>query len=485
MTLFSFSFLLYFLPVVMLVYYALGRSLRAQNIWLLLASLFFLGWVDYTSVFLLLLLIAADYELAYQAHQAKARGQTGRWALRCTALVNVGVLFLCLYLSPLVESIRSMTGWTYYLPHLAVPLGISFIALRGISYVLDIYRGKAPLEESFVNCALYMCYFPFLFAGPIVRYQDIADQLRARRVTFAGFSSGVCRFIIGLAKNVLLAQPLAVLVDNIHTLSTSSGMLTITPAMTALLGLLGFALQLYYRLSGISDMVIGLGGMCGFTIAENFNYPLAATSVADFWARSYSSLPLWFSEYVRDPLNARKHNIDKLVGNSLIMWVLIGLWTGPSLSSVIFGVWSFVLILIEELMDFDTRSIRKPIRRVYVLLTMLLGLAALRSQGIYPFSLFITNLFGANKNGFINEMTFMFLREYWVFFAAGIVLMFPIAPWLRRKIAGAGILVKGVSGLVYAAGIIALLALVIMAITRTSFSPSLWTEFNLWSMLYV
>lgn len=485
MTLFSFSFLLYFLPIVMIVYHLLRRSLRAQNIWLLIASLFFFGWVDLLSLFLLVLMIAANYELAFQARKAKEKGKTGKWALWCTVAVNIGVLFLSRYLSPMMSSIESLIGQPINIGQMISVMGISFIALRGISYVLDIYRGKAEPEKSFVNCALYICYFPFLFAGPIVRYQDIAGQLRERKTTLEGFSRGLCRLVIGLAKNVLLAQPLAALVNNIFTLSSSSGILTITPAMTALLGLLGFALQIYYQLSGISDMVIGLGGMCGFTIAENFDYPIMSSSVADFWSRSYSSLPQWFGEYVREPLNARKNNIDRLVRNSLVMWLLIGLWTGPSLSSIIFGVWSFLLILIEEMMDFETRKIGKPIRRIYVLLTMLLGLSALRSEGIYAFSLFISNLFGANKNGFSNEMTFMFLREYWVFFVVGIVFLFPIAPWLRGKIAGAGGFIKGISSIVYIVGIVALLALSIIAITRTSNSLTLWTEFNLWSMLYV
>lgn len=484
MTLFSFSFLLYFLPIVMIVYHLLHRSLRAQNIWLLVASLFFFGWADLSSLFLLLLIIATNYELAFQAHQAKAEGKTGKWALVCTVAVNIGVLFLYRYLSPMIGSIENIIGVPLNIAQLAVPLGISFIALRGISYVLDIYRGKASPEQSFVNCALYICFFPFLFSGPIVLYQDIAGQLRHRRTTYEGFSQGVCRLIIGLAKNMLLAQPLAALVDKVFTMSTASGMLTVTPAMTALLGLLGFALQIYYQLSGISDMVIGLGSMCGFTIAENFNYPILSTSVADFWTRSYSTLPQWFGEYVRDPLNTRKLNIDRLVRNSLIMWILLGLWTGPSLSSIIFGAWSFLLIMIEEMLDFETSRVRKPIRHIYVFLTMVLGLSALRSQGIYPFSLFITNLFGINKNGFVNEMTFMFLREYWMFFAVGAVFLFPIAPWLRGKIAGAGSFIKAVSGALYIVGIVALLAMVIVAMTRTSYSPTLWIDFKLWSMLY-
>ena len=481
----SLLFLLYFLPIAIVVYHALRFSIAAQNAWLLLASLCFYAWGNPVYALLLVLVTVLDYALALLADSVRTRGNKAAATLLfiATALVNVGPLLGFKYLPALAASLESATGWALTLNFPAAPLGLSFIALKGISYVADIWRQKAAVERNPVNCALYIAFFPTMFAGPIVRYAEVSVQIRERRSGWAGISAGVCRLIVGLAKVVLIAGQLSSLVDAVFYISNNSGTFTAVPVATAAIGLLAFVLYLYYCLSGLSDMVIGLGGIFGFTFGENFDYPLLATSVTDFWKRCYRSLTAWFEEYVGQSLSSKKPGRDHHVLSTFIMWLLLGFWIGPGISKLIFGIWSFVFIFFEQIIEIENSRISKGARHVYTAAAMVLGAGAIKTDSIYEFALFIANLFGANNNGFANAFSLVLLREFWLPLVLGLVFLFPVAPWLGRAFAKKKIS-QAMGAVLYTVGMLALAAVVLVVLVRIGHGADLDGEFLFWSKYY-
>ena len=485
MALSSFAFLLYFLPVVLAVYFLLGFSRQLKNLWLLISSIFFFAWDDPIYLSLLFFLLLANYVLGFQADKARHEGGASRWVFVLTCIVNLGPLIIYKYFGPWVSSIQGMTNWSIItVGSIAVPLGIGIMALQGISYVADTYHGKAPLEKNFVNCALYLCFFPTLAGGPLIRYHDVAGQIRQRQVSWNGFSQGFCRFVVGLAKSVLVAQPLSVVANLVFDSSSRSGMFTTVPALMALTGMIAFVLQMYYQFSGFTDMALGLGRMFGFDYPENFQYPVMALSVTEFWQRCYRSLTVWFSEYVREPFVYGQVNRDRLVRALFIMWMLIGLWMGPGIPTLIFGFWNFILILVEDIAELNENQQKKGLRHLYVIVTMSLGIICLRTPSIYEFALFISNLVGMNNNGLWDGLTLVLLREYWLVLAVGVLFLFPIAPWIRNRVAAANGFLRSVAAVIHPCMMAVLVLFVLIFLIRAGYTGDLQVEYNLWSSFY-
>lgn len=466
----TFSFLLYFLPAMMLGYYALFFSRKAQNLWLVLCSVAFFLINNYLSLLVLLLFLTlANYLLGYAIEKGREREKSVRGFVALACIANLLPLLLLKYLEPAVSGIAGLFGLAVPAFPLA-PLGVSFLALQGISYVVDISRGNARWDGNMLNSALYFSFFPPLAAGPILRYRSIAGQIRQREMHFGNVVQGLCRFLVGLAKVVLLARPVMSITTIVFGQSSLSGVYTVVPVSMALLGLLTCMLGIYYYYSGYSDLVIGLGRMLGFTYPENFNHPHLASSVSDFWKRCYASLLEWFDEYVYQPLGRNRSNNDKMVLHTFFLWLLVGLWIGAGLPKIILALWSALFIIVERIIDINEKK-RSPWRQLSVLIYMVFAAIAFQADSMYQFTLFIANLFGMRGNGFASEYALLLVRENWPVLALGVLCSFPIGAGLSRYSRRHTNALSAIISLAYPLAMILLVALVLLSISGTSYDP--------------
>lgn len=339
----SLLFLFLFLPVVLLLYYL--SPWRVKNLLLFLASLVFYAWGEPIYIVLMLFSTATDYVFGLMLDK-HGRSERGRKAvLVSSVIVNLGVLGFFKYADFLIDNVNALLGTSIPPTDLPLPIGISFYTFQSLSYIIDIYRRQASAQRNWIDFAMFVSLFPQLVAGPIVQYNTVAKQLRERRVDSAMFAEGIRRFTIGLAKKVLLANNIGLLWNDV----SSSGGFEGLPMLTAWLGIIAFAFQIYFDFSGYSDMAIGLGLMFGFRFNENFNKPYTATSMTDFWRRWHISLGSWFREYVYIPLGGNRLGLAKQLRNILIVWLLTGIWHGANWNFLLWGLYFGIILIAEKL----------------------------------------------------------------------------------------------------------------------------------------
>ena len=335
-------FLFLFLPVVLLVYYLpLRRWRQGQNVFLLLASLGFYAWGEPWFVLVMLGSILANYGFGLWVDACKRAGRTCLPPLVAALAVNLGILFVFKYLT-FTLGILNRLGAAFVIPGIELPIGISFFTFQALSYVLDVHRDRGEVQRSPLKVGLYISFFPQLIAGPIVKYETVAQQIDHRKEIWADFSAGCSRFIVGLGKKVLLSNQLAVVAD--RAFGQGDGL----SASFAWLGALCYTLQIYYDFSGYSDMAIGLGKMFGFHFLENFNYPYISRSITEFWRRWHISLSTWFREYLYIPLGGNRCSKGRWVLNLFLVWAATGIWHGASWNFVLWGLYFWVLLLVEK-----------------------------------------------------------------------------------------------------------------------------------------
>lgn len=370
----SLTFLFFFLPIALLLYYGVGRlekpnSVLLKNLILFLISLVFYAWGEPYYVLLLLLSTGIDYFCGYFAdhYRGQSRAKLFLWL---SVVANLSLLVFFKYSTLLVQTINGVFHTQFYLGSIALPIGISFYTFQTMSYTIDVYRGHAPVQKNFIALGAYVSMFPQLIAGPIVRYEQIAPQLVHRRFCFAQFSQGVQRFIVGLAKKVLLANNIGLLWTWVSTASLSE-----LSALSAVLGILSFGFQIYFDFSGYSDMAIGLGKMFGFEFSENFDHPYVSRSITEFWRRWHITLSSWFRDYVYIPLGGNRRGTFRTVMNLLIVWFLTGLWHGASYNFILWGLYYGLLLILEKL--FLTRWLERChhsfLPRLYTLVAVFIG----------------------------------------------------------------------------------------------------------------
>jgi len=470
----SLIFILYFFPITVGVYYLLRFSQRLQNVWLLVASLFFYAWGRPIHAIFLLASIAVNYGMGVAIERRQKKEASAKSVLAIACALNLIPLFIYNYLSTLAKGAGSLFNLdTTAFSSILAPLGIVLITLHSISYLVDIYRQDVEMDKDPVNFALYITFFPLLIGGPILQYADVAHQIAQRKATWEDFSQGVCRFVTGLGKKVLIADAMALIADHVFSLSAMSGGLTRVPASLAWVGLIAFSLQIYHGLSGYSDMALGLGRIFGFHYRENFDYPYTALSVTDFWSRWYTSLLSWFNNYVLDPLTVRNSSHDRLVRNTFIMWLLIGLLFGCDWTFLIWGIWNGLFLTFERVIEFENMSISRMRRHIYVVAFILMGWTFFRVGDLYQLSVFVGNLLGRNGNGFLSDMALMFIREYWIVFLAGIVFSVPAAPKLETLLMGKQSALAKACAAFYPLLLAAMLLLVIIFLNRSGYDPFL------------
>lgn len=420
----SIVFLFYFFPAVLVLYYALSFSRSLQNILLLVASLVFYAWGEPVNVLLMLFSIVFNSLMGYLVQRCHGRAKKGLLVL--TVACNLGILFVYKYLGFLLDTL-GITRGTLGSFRPALPIGISFFTFQALSYVVDVYRGQVKAENPFY-VGLYISFFPQLIAGPIIQYNSVAQQIRARRTSFDMLAMGLCRFTVGLGKKVLLSNCFAAMADNIFGWSAIGVERYPVPVTLAWLGSLAYSLQIYYDFSAYSDMAIGLGLCFGFRFGENFNYPYSACCISDFWRRWHISLTSWFREYVYIPLGGnRVVNQDTMVRNLFIVWLLTGIWHGANWTFLFWGLYHFVLQLAERFFQLPKHAPGKPLCHLYTLLAVNAGWVIFRADNLYQAGRFFLNMLGLNRNGFCSDVAWMLLRENWVFLLLGLVFSMPLA----------------------------------------------------------
>ena len=325
----SVPFLFHFLPAALLIYFAAPRQLK--NAVLLLASLFFYAWGEPKYMLLMLVSIVQGYGFGLLIE--KHRGQkASKVFLTLSILVSLGLLGYFKYADFFLSSVNAVTGLSLPLLKLSLPIGISFYTFQVLSYVIDVYRGETAAQRNFIDLATYVSLFPQLIAGPIVRYSDVAAELKSRTHSVSAAAEGVRRFTVGFAKKILLANQFGALASAYKSTQDAS-------VLFVWLYALAFLLQVYFDFSGYSDMAIGLGRMLGFQFPENFNYPYISASITEFWRRWHMSLGSWFRDYLYIPLGGSRKGKARQLLNILIVWLATGLWHGAAWTFVLWGLW--------------------------------------------------------------------------------------------------------------------------------------------------
>lgn len=391
----SLLFLFRFLPLVLLVYFAAPR--RWRNLVLFLVSLIFYAWGEPRYIVLMLISTVVDYTVGRTIGAAREKGDARRAkrALICSVVVNLSLLGVFKYLDFMIGIVNAVTPLDLELLELALPIGISFYTFQTMSYSIDVYRGEAKVQRNFISFGAYVSSFPQLIAGPVVRYQTVAEEIDSRRETPDEFAEGVRRFVLGLAKKVLIANQVGAIWSEIAAMSADH-----LSTLTAWVGILAFALQIYFDFSGYSDMAIGMGRMFGFHFLENFDHPYESRSITEFWRRWHISMGTWFREYVYIPLGGNRGSLLFQVRNILIVWFLTGLWHGASWNFVLWGLYYGVILLFEKLVFRKVlQKLPAALGHLYTLLLVLFGWAIFSYADMADGTGYIASLFGAAGNG--------------------------------------------------------------------------------------
>ncbi|MFQ9310997.1 MAG: MBOAT family O-acyltransferase [Paraclostridium sordellii] len=423
----SLVFLFVFLPGIIFLYYISKDNYK--NYLILAASLFFYAWGEPIYIVIMLISIVVNFIFGTKVCKDNDKNNRNIW-LFMSIMFNISMLGIFKYTGFFIENINRMFGNNITNPGIALPLGISFFTFQAMSYVIDVYRDDAKVQKNLLHLALYISLFPQLVAGPIVRYQTVADQIENRKHTVQKFENGVSRFIIGLSKKVLLSNSLGMLADSVF--NTQIYELTV---LSAWLGIIAYSLQIFFDFSGYSDMAIGLGNMFGFEFLENFNYPYISKSASEFWRRWHISLGSWFKDYIYIPLGGSKKGKLRNYINLFIVWFLTGFWHGASWTFIAWGLYFGILIAIEKaFLGKILDKIYPPISHLYLVLVVMIGWIFFRSNSFtYAFN-YIKLLFGLDNNLLYNNLTIMYLNDYGYILILSVIFSIPIIPILKNKL---------------------------------------------------
>jgi len=419
-------FIFLFLPAVLILYYnPLFKGRTFRNVILLLSSLGFYAWGEPVFVFLMVVSIIITWALGISIQKA----DRAKAVLVVGTVYHITVLFVFKYLTFFANQIGLLLNKDTSSIDIALPIGISFFTFQLMSYLFDVYYKKAEAQTNPLYVGLYVSLFPQLIAGPIVRYETIAEEIQNRKETVDEFVAGMKRFIYGLAKKVLIANYVAQIADN--TFDYLAGNTTVAMVW---LGAICYTLQIYFDFSGYSDMAIGLGRMFGFHFDENFNYPYISGSVTEFWRRWHISLSTWFRDYVYIPLGGNRVSKPKWIRNLFIVWALTGIWHGANWTFLIWGLLYFVILLIEKTADISDRN--NVLSHIYTMFVVVLAWVIFRATSLDNAITYIRNMFGIGATGLIDAAFYDYLKSASVILIAGIVGTMPIIKNMFVKLNG-------------------------------------------------
>ena len=447
-------FLFLFLPLVIMIYYnPFVKGRKFKNLFLLLASLFFYAWGEPVYVFLMLISILVTWILAFFL-----RGRYKKVVLTVGIVYHVGVLFIFKYLTFLTSQLGLILNQDFSYIKIALPIGISFFTFQLMSYFLDVYKGEAKPQKNIFNLGLYVSLFPQLIAGPIVRYNEIEEQINTRVESIENVSVGMKRFIYGLSKKLLLADYLSAIADSSFT---RIGDQTVVMAW---FGILAYSLQIYFDFSGYSDMAIGLGKMFGFEFAENFNYPYISKSIVEFWRRWHISLSRWFRDYVYIFLGGGYGKPLKVAFNLAVVWILTGIWHGANWTFLVWGILYYLLIVIEKFTGIIDKM--GKFSRVYTLVAVMLCWVVFRANNLGEAFLYIENMFGINAGNSYSLSAIKDETGYAVILLASVIGCTPLVKKILDKFA----VIEGI-------WIFLIFALSLIKATSSSYSPFIYFNF--------
>ena len=418
----SIPFLYYFLPCVLLLYFAVPA--QKKNVILLLSSLVFYAWGEPRLVLLMLLTITVGYILGILAEN---HPQYKKIFLVLAIAFCLGTLGYFKYADFFVANFNTVTGLSIPLLKVALPIGISFYTFQILSYNIDVYRGDVSAQRDPVKLATYITMFPQLIAGPIVRYKDVAIQLESREHSIDKVALGIRRFILGLSKKVLIANVMGELCEIFRQSDEKSIVFYWVYAVA-------FSLQIYFDFSGYSDMAIGLGKIFGFDFMENFNYPFISKSITEFWRRWHISLGSWFRDYVYIPLGGSRVKTQRHIFNIVVVWMLTGFWHGAAWNFVVWGLFFAMLLMVEKLFLLKHLEKAKVLNRLYVLLAVVISFVIFNGTSLGQVTEDIVGMFGLGKVPLITVETVYYLKSYIVVFLIAIIGATPLPQILVSKI---------------------------------------------------
>ncbi len=470
----SLTFIFFFLPIALVLYYSSPKKLK--NIVLLAVSLFFYAWGEPIYIFLMLFSACVDYMHGLLIHKYRLTHKAkARTALISSLVVNIAILTFFKYADFLIGNINSLFGMGIEPLDLPLPIGISFYTFQTMSYSIDVYRGHVKPQKNLITLALYVTLFPQLIAGPIVRYETIAKELQNRKVTSQQFSDGVQLFIIGLGKKVLIANAIGELWFEIQSQSPSD--LTV---LTAWLGIIAFAFQIYFDFSGYSDMAIGLGKMFGFNFPKNFNYPYIAKSVTEFWRRWHISLGSWFRDYVYIPLGGNKKGQWKTYRNLFIVWGITGLWHGASWNFALWGLYFGVIIAIEKAGLLKGLSKLNPFfQHVYLIFIILVSWLLFVFEDFSAGFAYAKVLFGLSTNSLYDTQFLYYFYTNSILILIAVFASMPTIRYIQNNVLSkwSGSISNSIQQTIAIICFIAILFLCTAYLVDDSFNPFLYFRF--------
>ncbi len=453
----STTFLFVFLPVVCVVYLLIDKALR--NYWLLLVSLLFYGWGEPRYLAVMLFVILINYltaNLFYRFLEHK------KILLVISLILNLAILIFFKYTNFIIENINIFTE--FHLPslHIVMPIGISFFIFQAISYTVDVYRGDVSCQKDIRKLALYVALFPQLIAGPIVKYHDIEKNIDERSVEMNDIVYGVRRFIIGLAKKVLIANTMGSLADNVYKIGPDGITISI-----AWIGAIAYSLQIFFDFSGYSDMAIGIGRMFGFKFLENFNYPYIATSMTDFWHRWHISLSSWFKQYLYIPLGGNRISSTRTTINLFCVFLATGIWHGASWNFVVWGLWHGLFIILEK--QFKTLQKMNVWGHLYVILVFVIGWVMFRADTLQIAKDYLAVMFGLKHGVAYFDLAYYATNKHMLI---GLIALLFCIPWNFENLKKNNLFEH-----LYNAYLLCLLFLSIISIASSTYNPFIYFRF--------
>jgi len=466
-------FIYLFLPLVIFVYYAFLRKHRTlSNLFLLGVSLVFYGWGEPKFVFVMMASVVINWLFGILVHAFKNRdNQKGaKLCIVGACICNLGLLFVFKYLNFAENIICEIFGITPKIAKIALPIGISFFTFQALSYVIDVYRDKGEVQKNILNVGLYIAFFPQLIAGPIVRYETVAREIKFRKETPGDLFDGFARFIVGLSKKVLLANTFGILADKVFMMSATGDVVSVSHAW---LGALSYTLQIFFDFGGYSDMAIGLGRMFGFHFLENFDYPYISLSVTEFWRRWHMSLGTWFRDYVYIPLGGSRVKTSRLILNLFAVWFLTGIWHGANLTFVVWGLMYFLLLCAEKLTGIHKKGgkIANIFKWAYTMFFVIMGWVIFRADSLADALTYMKHMF-VPLDGFYDGMSLGYAGQFGIMLTVGIVSSTTLFRNLWKRVK------KNIfTDILHVLCLTGLFALCISCIVSSSYNPFIYFNF--------
>ena len=462
----SIVFLYIFLPIMLLIYFIVPSKLK--NGVMILASLVFFAWGEIRYIFIMLILAVMDFICGKKITKYQNNKKKKIFFLMINVVVNLGILFFFKYADFIITNINNLTGFSIPLLNIPLPIGVSFNTFQSLSYVIDVYRGTVKCEKSFYNYLTYTTLFPQIIAGPIVRYETVDEELETKNISLDNFSAGMKRFIIGLGKKVLIANSVGALWNTIEIGNYSE-----LSMLFAWIGIISFALQIYFDFSGYSDMAIGLAQIFGMKFDENFNYPYISKSITEFWRRWHITLSSWFRDYVYIPLGGNRRGFAIQIRNILIVWFLTGAWHGASWNFILWGLYFGIILILEKLFLLKLlEKLPKIVRHIYSILIILVSWVIFAFEDLARVGEYIKAMF-INSNLWDNEALY-YLQNYGFLILIGIICSIPLWKKIKEKIDSKN---SKTLEFITSLGYVVIFVLSTASLVTNSFNPFLYFRF--------